>query len=158
LAPVDYLSGIVLNVVVVGLILSGLTIALGVVAYGVTFPHRVFGLAVTIAVGAFCFSSLGVLVSTLVPNEDAAPAVINFLLFPLVFISGTFGTISNNSALGRIAAVFPVRHLLQQTVGIFNPFSSGTGIVASHTAIMLAWGVLGLAVAMRRFRWEPRVR
>ncbi len=156
LAPIDYLGGIVLNVVTVALILTSLTIALGVIAYGVTFPHRVVGLLVTIAAGAFCFSAVGVLVSTLVPNEDAAPAVINFLLFPLAFISGTFGTISNDSVPGRIAAVFPIRHLVQQMVAVFNPFATGSGVSAYHTGMMLLWGVLALAVAIRRFRWEPR--
>jgi ABC-2 type transport system permease protein len=157
LSPVDYLAGVVGNVIAVGLILTALTIALGLVAYGVTFPGRYLGLAVTTAVGSFCFSALGVLVSTIVPNEDAAPAIINFLLFPLLFISGTFGTIDSNSTLGRIAAVFPIRHLLLQMVQVFDPFASGTGIVASHTAVMLAWGAGAMALALRRFNWEPRV-
>ena len=156
LSPVDYLAGIVGNVVIVALILTALTMLLGVIAYGVTFPGRYLGLIVTIAVGAFCFSAIGVLVSTVVPNEDAAPAVINFLLFPLLFISGTFGVIRNTSLLGRIAAVFPIRHLLQQMVAVFDPFASGTGISLVHTAVMLGWGVGALLLALRRFRWEPR--
>jgi ABC-2 type transport system permease protein len=156
LSPVDYLAGIVANVVLVALILTTLTVALGVIAYGVTVPHRYLGLVVTIALGAFCFSALGVLVSTFVPNEDAAPAIINFLLFPLLFISGTFGTISNTSLLGRIAAVFPVRHLLLQMVNVFNPFATGSGMIASHSAALFGWGVLALAVSLRRFQWEPR--
>ena len=157
LSPIDYLAGIVGNVVVIALILTVLTIILGVVAYGITFPNRYLGLVVTIAAGAFCFSALGVLVSTIVPNEDAAPAIINFLLFPLLFISGTFGSIKNTSALGRIAAFFPIRHLLQQAVDVFNPYGSGTGVVASHTIVLLAWGVGGLALSLRRFEWEPRL-
>jgi ABC-2 type transport system permease protein len=156
LSPVDYLGGVVLNVVVVGGILTALTMLLGVIAYGVTFPSRYVGLIVTIAVGAFCFSAIGVLVSTFVPNEDAAPAIINFILFPLLFISGTFGTISNNSTLGRIAAFFPIRHLLQAMVSVFNPFASGTGLDAVHIAVLLAWGLGALLVSLRRFRWEPR--
>ena len=89
------------------------------------------------------------------PNEDAAPAIINFVLFPLLFISGTFGTIANDSALGRIAAVFPVRHLLQQMVNVFNPFGSGTGLSATHLVVLSAWGLGALIVALHRFRWEP---
>ena len=163
LSPIDYLAGIVGNVVVIGAILTALTIALGVIAYGVTFPSRYLGLVVTIVVGAFCFSAIGVLVSTFVPNEDAAPAIINFLLFPLLFISGTFGTISNTSFLGRLAAVFPVRHLLQQMVDVFNPFASGTGISAAHTLVMLAWGVGALLVVpaplpLGATRWLTRRR
>jgi ABC-2 type transport system permease protein len=158
LPTVAYLGGIVGNVILVALILTALVVLLGVVAYGVTFPGRYLGLAVAIVAGGFCFSALGVAVSTFVPNEDAAPAIINFILFPLLFISGTFGPVSSTSALGRVAAVFPVRHLVLAMVGVFNPFGGGTGITAVHTLALLGWGVIGLLVSLRRFRWEPRIK
>ncbi|MGZ6982892.1 MAG: ABC transporter permease [Ilumatobacteraceae bacterium] len=158
LSPIAYLGGIVGNVLLVALILTTLVALLGVIAYGVTFPGRYLGLAVAIAAGGFCFSALGVAVSTIVPNEDAAPAIINFILFPLLFISGTFGQVSSTSALGRVAAVFPVRHLVQAMVAVFNPFGGGTGIVAVHTLALLGWGLIGLLFSLRRFRWEPRIK
>ena len=153
-----YLCGIVGNVIVVAVILTILLVGLGVIAYGVTFPGRYLALILAIVVGAFCFSALGIAVSTFVPNEDAAPAIINFVLFPLLFISGTFGPVSSTSTLGRVAVVFPVRHLVQAMVHVLNPFGGGTGIVATHTLMLLGWGVVGLVVSLRRFRWEPRIK
>jgi ABC-2 type transport system permease protein len=158
LSPVAYLCGIVGNAIVVALILTALLITLGVTVYGVTFPGRYAGLVVAIVSGAFCFSAIGIAVSTVVPNEDAAPAIINFILFPLLFISGTFGPVSSTSALGRVSEAFPVRHLVQAMVAVFNPFGGGTGIVATDTLMMTAWGVVGLVIALRRFRWEPRIK
>ena len=155
LAPVTYLAGIAGNVVVVALILTALVTALGLSVYGVTFPGRYLAMAIAIVVGAFCFASLGVAISTFIPNEDAAPAIINFALFPLLFISGTFGTVSETSALGRIAAVFPVRHLNQAMVAVFNPYGGGNGRDWHHTAVMLAWGVGAAALSLWRFKWEP---
>jgi ABC-2 type transport system permease protein len=156
LSPWEYLAGIVGSVIVVAVILTVLVILLGLVAYGVTWPGRYLGLAVAILCAAFCFSALGVAVSTFVPNEDAAPAIVNFILFPLLFISGTFSPISHTTTLGRIAAVFPVRHLIDSMQAVFNVAPGGTGVVAQHVAILLAWGVGGLIVAVWRFRWEPR--
>jgi len=156
LSSTVYLGGLIGSVIVVSLILTVLTIALGLTFYGVTFPGRYLALAVTIAVAAFCFSAVGVAVSTFVPNEDAAPAIINFILFPLLFISGTFGTIENGSALAKIAGVFPIRHLNLQMVEVFNPYSRGTGILAGDIGMLLLWGIIGLAVATRRFRWDPK--
>lgn len=158
LSPSVYLCGIVGNVIVVALILTSLIVALGVIAYGVTFPGRYLALVIAVVVGAFCFSALGIAVSTFVPNEDAAPALINFVLFPLLFISGTFGPVSSDSALGRVAVFFPVRHLVQAMVHVFDPFAGGTGIIATHTLMLIAWGGLGLLVSLRRFRWEPRLK
>jgi ABC-2 type transport system permease protein len=156
LSPVTYLAGMIGNVIVVALILTALVIALGMLVYGVTFPGRYLGLATTVIVGAFCFSALGIAVSTFVPNEDAAPAIINFVLFPLLFISGTFGPVSDTSAIGRIAAVFPVRALNRSMVAVFDPLESGSGIHLKYLAIMAAWGVVGVGLSLRRFKWEPR--
>jgi ABC-2 type transport system permease protein len=155
LRPRDYLIGMALNSVIVSIILSTLVIVLGVVAYDITFPGRYLGLVVTASLAACCFGSLGVAVSTFIPNEDAAPAIINFVVFPLLFISGTFGPVRDGSTLARIADIFPIRHLNQQMLAVFSPFSSGTGVVAADSLVLVAWTVIGLAVSLRRFRWEP---
>jgi ABC-2 type transport system permease protein len=158
LPPIVYLAGIVGNVIVVALLLTSLIIALGIIAYGVTFPGRYLALIVAIVTGAFCFSTAGIAISTVVPNEDAAPAIINFVLFPMLFISGTFGRIDATSALGRTASVFPVWHLNKLLEGVFNPNTTGNGVAVGHLAVLAAWGVGALVVAARRFRWEPRTR
>jgi ABC-2 type transport system permease protein len=155
LPPSAYLAGIVGNALVSALILTVLTIALGLVAYGVTLPHRYLGLVVTIALATFCFSACGAAVATFIPNEDAAPAIVNFILFPVLFISGTFGRIENTSVPGRIASVLPVRHLVLQITAVFDPTIGGSGLSAYHAAVLLAWGALGIVVAVKRFRWEP---
>jgi ABC-2 type transport system permease protein len=155
LAPGLYLAGIGGNVAVVSTILTLLVTVLGITAYGVTFPGRYLGLVVVLVVGAFCFGGIGALVATLVPNEDAAAAMINFVLFPVLFISGTFGRVAATSTVGRIAQVFPVWHLNQLLEAIFNPYASGTGIVAGHLAVLIGWGVGTMLLATRRFRWEP---
>ena len=120
-----------------------------------SFPGRYLGLVVDLAIGAFAFSALGAMVATFVPNEDAAPAIINFVVFPLLFISGTFGKVAATSTLGRIASVFPVFHLNKLLEDVFNPNASGTSIIASHVSVLLAWGLGSLFIAARRFRWEP---
>lgn len=158
LRPAMYLTGLAGNVIVISIVLTALVSALGIIAYGVSFPGRYFGLIVVLAFGAFCFSALGSMVATFVPNEDAAPAIINFVIFPLLFISGTFGRVEATSTLGRIASVFPVFHLNKLLEAVFNPNASGTGIIASHIAVLLAWGLGALVIAARRFRWEPRHR
>lgn len=155
LSPGAYVAGIVGNAVIVSVILTTLTVTLGLTAYGVTLPHRYLALVSTIALGAFCFTACGAAVATFIPNEDAAPAIVNFVLFPLLFISGTFGRISSTSFVGRLAAVFPIRHLVTQLIDVFDPSRSGNGLSAVHMGVMVAWGVFALAVAAVRFKWEP---
>ncbi len=77
------------------------------------------------------------------------------IVAPLLFISGIFGSIANASVPGRIAAVFPIRHLAQQMVALFDPTVHGSGISGAHVAVLLAWGIGALLVAAQRFRWDP---
>lgn len=154
--PSVYLVGVIGNSLVIALLLSALTIAFGIVVYGVIFPGRYLGLVVAIAAAAFCFSALGVAASGLVPNEDAAPAIINFVIFPVLFLSGTFGNVPDNSGAARISDLLPVRHLNKLLFAVFNPAGHGTGIIAVHLVVILAWGAAGLIIGVRRFRWEPR--
>jgi len=39
----------------------------------------------------------------------------------------------------------------------FDPATTGAGFELGNRAVVAAWGMLGLVVALRRFRWEPRI-
>jgi ABC-2 type transport system permease protein len=157
LTATTYLTGIVGNVLIVAILLTGVTLALGMLAYHFKFPDvatRLPKFALLLIVIAFCFTALGVVVSTFVPNEDAAPAIINVILFPLVFISGTFGPIGRDSVLTKIAKFFPVWHAIQAMTNLLNPLKSGA-LDWGNVLVLLAWGVVGAGVALKRFRWDP---
>ena len=51
--------------------------------------------------GAASFCALGVAVASLIRNADAAPAVVQFVLFPLIFMSGTYFPIHSAVAQQR---------------------------------------------------------
>ena len=64
----------------ISVLLTIVTIVVGIVVFGIEFPEfatRVFTLAVVLLVGAFCFSACGIMIANIVPNEEAAPAIIN---------------------------------------------------------------------------------
>jgi ABC-2 type transport system permease protein len=49
-------------------------------------------------------------VTAMMRNAEAGPAVVQFVLFPLVFISGTFLPI-HSGVLNQVAGILPVRPL-----------------------------------------------
>ena len=102
--------------------------------------------------GAACFCALGVAVASLIRNAEAAPAVVQLILFPLVFVSGTYLPI-HSSVLNSIAGALPVRPFNQALLG---PFAQHTGFDWKALGVLLAWGAAGTFVAVRRFRWNPR--
>jgi ABC-2 type transport system permease protein len=120
--------------------------------YGVPMPGHWYAIIVTLIVGAAAFCALGVAVANLVRNAEAAPAVVQFIFFPLVFISGTYFNITSN-ALNDLAGVFPVRPFNQ---ALLNPFAFDRGFAGHQLLVLAIWGVVGGFVAIRRFRWDPR--
>ena len=128
------------------------------VLYGVSVPGSTLpGMLVSLVVGAAAFCCLGVAFSSVIPNEDAAPAVVNAVVLPLYFISGLFFPVDEAPKwLTDLASVFPVRHLAEALLDAFDPRTTGVGIDVGHLAVVAAWGVAGALVAMRTFRWTPR--
>ena len=41
-------------------------------------------------------------------------------------------------------------------LGIWNPVTPGNGFYWGDLAVIAAWGVAGVLVAVRFFTWEPR--
>ena len=146
-----YFVGLLAHCIMVSIVEVALIIGIGGL-YGVPMPTHWAALLVTLVLGAASFCALGVGVASLIRNSEAAPAVVQFILFPLVFISGTYFPI-HSDVLNGIAGALPVRPFNQALLG---PFALHTGFDWPHLAVLLAWGVVGAAVAIRRFRWDPR--
>ncbi len=157
IAAASYVGGIIGSVIINVILLTGLVVAIGMAGYHLHVPYHPAAAALTLLVGVICFSALGLAVTVIVPNAEAAPAIINGIYFPVVFISGVFYPIANSSILSRIATYFPVRHMVNGLVGAFEG-GPGSGLKVWDLLVMLAWGVAALVFALSRFRWEPRHR
>ncbi len=157
--PVSSLvAGLLANAVVVAVLIVAITTAVGMLFYGVTFPGHWVALALALLVGVATFCALGIAVSSLIPNADAAPAVVNGVLFPVLFLSGVFFPIKTGT-LTRIADVFPVRHFVQAVFTAFDPrlpHGPAHGFAWTDLGVLALWAVGATVFALRRFRWEAR--
>jgi ABC-2 type transport system permease protein len=132
--------------------------AAGVILYGVSLPDNALpGALLTLVVSVLCFSALGFAAAALVPSENAAPPIANAIVLPLEFISGIFVPADQIPKwMLDVAAVFPIRPSFEALLHAFNPFTTGPGIKWGNLAVLAVWGVVGLAVALRFFRWAPK--
>lgn len=146
-----YFLGLLVHCIVLSIVDTVLILLLSIV-YGVPLPHQWLQIVVVLILGAAVFCALGVAVASLIRNADAAPAVVQFIFFPLVFISGSYFPIQS-TVLNRIADVLPVRPLNQ---ALLDPFALGHGFNGKYILTLLIWGVVGSFVAVRRFRWDPK--
>jgi ABC-2 type transport system permease protein len=143
--------------VVVAVFMCVLMMVIGSIFYGATVPsHTIPGVAVTAILGALTFCSVGYAVSSFIRFADAAQPIIQITLLPLYFISGVFVPQSQiPSWLSNVASVFPVKHLSSALVTAYDPMTTGAGFSSRDLAVLAAWGVGGLIVALRRFSWNP---
>jgi ABC-2 type transport system permease protein len=146
-----YFAGLLAHCVLVSLVDITLIVGVGRL-YGVPFPSDGLAIVITLALGAASFCSLGVAVASVISNADAAPAVTQFVLFPLLFLSGTYFPI-HSRLLTQVAGWLPVRPFNEALTG---PLSQHAGADWRHLAVLAAWGLAGAVVAIRRFRWNPR--
>jgi ABC-2 type transport system permease protein len=156
LPAASFLGARILHAMFVGVLLVVITAAFGHGLYHASVPTGVTLLrfAVTVLVGSAAFCALGLALTAVIPNGDAAPAVINAVILPLEFLSGIFIAFGDDtpSWILWVARVFPVRHFV---VGMQAGFL-GTAFNWTDVLIVAAWGAAGLLLAIRFFSWEPR--
>lgn len=153
-----YLAARMLHAVAVALLLVVICLVFGMLLYDAELaPASIPAFVVTLVVGAACFSALGMAVTTIVPNADAAPAIVNATILPLLFVSDVFIPLQDPPAwLDTIGKIFPVRRFSEAMQQVFFPGAGSSGFAFSDLGVLLLWGAVGLGVAVRRFSWEPR--
>ncbi len=153
-----FLAALITNALAVTAIQVVVLLAVGRVAYNVPLPHHVGAVVLAVIVGGVSFTALGLAASSLVPNQDAAGPILSIVFFVLLFLSGLWFPLRSTSGLARISAWFPVRHLMVATFAPYDPRPHADAYAWRDLLVLGAWGVLGVLVAVRRFRWEPRRR
>ncbi len=152
-----FIAGRIGNSIVVAVMMMALLALIGGVLYSVPFPwERVPELLAVLVIGAASFCCLGIALTAAIPSQDAAAAIVNALLLPLYFLSGIF--IPEDELPNGVidfANHFPVRPFFEAFFTAYVPGNGGP--MAWHQlAVVAIWGVAGLLLAIRFFRWTPR--
>lgn len=133
-------------------------LVIGRVAYGASTPlGGLPALFTTVVVGCVSFCFLGFALTGVIRSVQSAQPVSMAAAMPLFFISGVFVPwVFIPHWLQHVADVFPVRHLLS---AILTPFISHGGQTTwnlSDLLVVAAWGLVGLVLALRTFKWAPQ--
>jgi ABC-2 type transport system permease protein len=151
-----YLAGVAANAVTNALVQVGLVVLAGRLFFGVGWPQDWLALALFVATGVTCLAALGVAYAHLIPNFDAAPAYVNIVFLPVIFISGVFYDAQDAPQFLRdIAQALPLTHVID---GLSGAMVQGTG-VGDHLSDLLVigvWAIAGTVLAVRGFSWERR--
>jgi ABC-2 type transport system permease protein len=154
-----YLSARVLHAIFINTILVVIVLLFGQIFYDVDIPLDTLpAFLLTLVIGAGAFCALGLAATCAVPNAEASPAVVNVMVLPLLFLSGTFIPIGDDAPqwIPTFAGLWPIKHFLDAMFESFlPPPGNPSGFLWSSILVIALWGIAGLVIAIRFFRWEP---
>lgn len=114
----------------------------------------VLNMLVLATLGVIVFMGFGFVVSGLAKSESTIPPISNIITLPQFLLSGTFFSIENfPSWLQPISKSLPLTYLNN---GMRKIAFEGAGIwdVRHEILILMIWGALVYAVAVKVFKWE----
>lgn len=153
-----YLSAVLGSTSVVFAAQMVVTIVLGLLLYDARGAENWPAVVLAGALGVVAFAGMGLGATALIRSSEGASAVVNLIVLPMAFLSGSFGpTRSYPDVLRWIGDALPLTYLVDL---LEDGYLRGDAIWASPGAIgvLAAWGAAGVLVAWRRFRWMPRER
>src|SRR5205085_412129 len=130
-------------------------IVIGRLLFSVGLPTHWLSLVLVLALGAAAFAALGLGMTAAVRSAEGASATVNAIYLPMAFLSGAFfSPHSFPSFLRALADVLPLTYFIRIVRDVMlhgDPIWS----VWKSVVVVAAWGLVGLAVAVRKFHWEP---
>ncbi|MGO9079292.1 MAG: ABC transporter permease [Streptosporangiaceae bacterium] len=151
-----YFLGRIAATVVVAAVAGAAAVAAGVLLYHTHLTvSGVLGALIAFVLGAFAWAAAATALTTVIPTVEAAAPSLMLTYFPVIIVSGIFGSISESHWLSTIASYFPARPLAHAVAAALG-HTAGQPLLPARDLIVLAgWAVAGLAIAVATFRWEP---
>jgi len=152
LTRAEWLTSRITWYVLLTFVTAGIMIAAGVFLFG-AHVQITLGLLPFLVIGPFFFVSLGMLAGSVAKAPESAALVGNLITFPMMFLSGTFFTVSSFPAgLQVFAHILPLYYVIDgmNQVMLF----SNAGRALTDFAIVLLGSLVVFALAVRLFKWR----
>ncbi len=155
LPPLVYIAALLASTLLVFAAEAAAMVLLARFAYHVGIPDQVGSLVLSLLLGAAVFTALGIAITAGIRSAEGSSAIVNIIVLPMAFLSGSFGpTHHYPDVLRWIADALPLTYLIRLVRGavVFGqPIWDRPGAIA----VLAGWGLAGLAIAAWGFRWEP---
>ncbi|HSL65912.1 MAG TPA: ABC transporter permease [Gaiellaceae bacterium] len=153
-----YLTAVVASTLIVFALEVAVLVVVGRLLFDAALPQDWASLVLALVLGAAAFAGMGFGLASLVRSSEGASPIVNVIILPMAFLSGSFGpTREYPDVLQALAEVLPLSHFLDL---VRASYLEGEGLWERPGAIAVValWGAAGFALAARRFRWSPTER
>jgi ABC-2 type transport system permease protein len=155
LPPATYIGSLLVSTLLVFGLQTIALFVLGRAFYSTPFPSDIGSFVAAIVIGAAVFAALGTATASVIRSAEGSSAVVNFVLLPSAFLSGSFGPTRHYPAFLRaIGDVLPLKYFIRIVNAVYL-HGHGVWTQPGALAVLGAWGVAGLAFTAFKFRWEP---
>jgi ABC-2 type transport system permease protein len=145
-ATVLLAEGAAAALIAIGIAMTGMHLSAGAVPV----------LVAVVAVGALAFAAIATALTVVIPTVDAAFPVLAVTFYPLVLLSGAFGSLSTEPGwLTAVLSYLPAQPLVDAVTGALRHAGGVPPLPARDLLVLACWGAVGLTAAVRFFRWEP---
>jgi ABC-2 type transport system permease protein len=136
---------------------SALIIAVAMLLFGAQINAGGIVVALLLALfGAMVFIALGQAIASIAPTSQASAAIGQCIYFPLMFISNLFMPLEMMpSWIGNIARWNPAYMLVDLVRPALVSIPANQAAWLNLTGLLI-YGLLGMMIAARFFRWEPK--
>ncbi|HXY17898.1 MAG TPA: ABC transporter permease [Candidatus Nitrosopolaris sp.] len=144
----------VLSNAVIGLFSIAIMLLVASVAFGFHMVGNYFELAVFIILGILSIFGIGLAIGGWAKNEQQAAPLANVIVFPMMFLSGTFfPRYAMPVWLQHVSAYLPLTPIID---GIRMIATEGDHLtqIGPQLGWVVGWTVVIYAIAFRVFRWE----
>ena len=153
-----YIEAVLASIILIFVLEAVILVVIADVVYDVSPPSSVGSFAIVLLLGSGAFAALGMALTTVVKSAEGSSAVVNAIYLPISFVSGAFfSEEAFPAALQAIGSILPLSHMIRLCRDIVV-YDSTVWDHLTDVAVIAAWGLFGLVVALRGFRWEPRER
>jgi len=158
LPPATYVVSLLVSTLIVFALQTLALFLLGRSLYSTPFPSDWGSFVAAVVIGAAVFAALGTAIASVIRSAEGSSAVVNAILLPMAFLTGSFGPTHHYPAFLRaIGDVLPLKYF----IGLVNAvYLHGRGVWTQprDLAVLAAWGAAGLVFTILKFRWEPSER
>ncbi len=126
----------------------------GRLAFGVVNQGSWLAVVVLILIGSFTFAGIGLLIASRARTIEAVSGLMNLIMLPMWVLSGIFFSSERfPEAAQPFIKLLPLTPLLDALRAVMLEGASLTS-QAVQIGILVAWGIVGFALALRWFRWS----
>ena len=150
----QYFLATMIGQAVIGLLALAIMFAVAMLAFDLRVVGNYFELALFLVLGIICILGIGLALGGWAKNERQAAPLSNIIVFPMMFLSGTFfPRFLMPEWLQRLSDFLPLTPVID---GVRLIATEGAHLVnvLPQLGLIAAWTVIIYAIAFRVFRWE----